>query len=198
MPKMQATSSTLVCLSLSLHAASAAAQSLSGGITIKVSNTITPAQPSAMIEFWGWFTPVPGTADLFSGVNTTVSASEPGWNASSLGSPSGILHSPINPVGGKFQIIAGQPHFPPAGVFGNPSNPLLLFWVEWSATSFSKRTIDLTTDSKGVGVVNMAGVTINIPPGSVSEGSAEIHVVPSPAPLALLCLAPLLARRRRA
>ena len=198
MPKMQATSSTLVCLSLSLHAASATAQTLSGEIYFVINGSLSVSTPVVELEMWAKFTPVPGVAEIFlgafgkmgfsEGVDFTTFVTPPGQFASLSGS------SP----GSNFTYSGGQVYFPPMFP-GILDNPFLLFTASLTSPDITtRRTIDLSTQTIVFSVASFpAAVSTNLPLSSVTEGSAKIHVVPSPAPLALLCLAPMIARRRR-
>ncbi len=177
---------------------SVAAQTLSGEIYFVVKGTLSVTNPVVDVELWASFQPVPGTAEMFLGTAGRMQTSEV-ISLVNYYFPAGQLGSITSPPKGeKFLYNAGQIHFPPA-VIGNQNNPFHLLTVSFTSSDLTtQRTIDLSTLTTGFTVGNFTtGFATQVPLSAVTEGSAKIHVVPSPAPLALLCLAPLLARRRR-
>lgn len=171
-----------------------------GGFLLKSSNVVSPSKPSTTVEMWAWFDYIPGQAEMFSGTKTNLRASEGEW--SNIANHFGIIVDPSPIVVGShvFGMVLGQLHFPPAGIYANPSNPILLFSMDWSTTNFDKRMVSIETfDTQVFEVyINQQGSTANLPLSSIIEGSGFIKVVPAPGgAAAILSLACLAAARRR-
>jgi uncharacterized protein (TIGR03382 family) len=99
---------------------------------------------------------------------------------------------------GASGIIAGQLHFPAAGIFADTSNPVDVWRIEYTATDFTPRFIDLSTLTTRFDVyVDTTGISRTVDPGMLMEGTGRIQIIPAPATAALGALAGLAAVRRR-
>ena len=93
----------------------------------------------------------------------------------------------------------GQVHIPPIGIFGDPSNPVLLAEYVWATSDFTPRTVEFVTENTTnfTIVPGSAGVSLNLVlGGQFTPGFGTILVVPGPGVLALLGLGGLAASSR--
>jgi hypothetical protein len=164
----------------------AEAQTIQGGFELRVSNVVSPSQPTATVEVWAWFDNVPGVSEVFGGANFDLVAGEGLWSNVAY-----WLNAPDPPshliVGSRINnVIAGQLHLPPINIFGDPSNPIKLFAARWSTADFTLRNVSLDTKNTNNFFVTDAqtGAAFQVWP-NVTHGSGSITVVPSPAPLAV-------------
>lgn len=104
----------------------------------------------------------------------------------------------VEPFGAS-GILAGQLHFPPAGIFGDPSNPIAAWQIEYTATDFTPRLIDVETQTTGffLYIDQASGASRSVLPGSLMEGLGQLQVIPAPGSLALLALGALAGAPRR-
>ena len=177
----------------------ARAQTIQGGWEFRVSNVVSPTQPTATVEVWAWFDFVPGVSELFiAGVfDLVASDGEWSWNfVFPLGRPDpGPFVSGSSIIG----VSVGQLHIPQLGFFGDPSNPIWIFAGEWSTTDFTPRSVSLET----VNTYNFfvaewqTGALFEIWPAGFIPGNGAISVVPAPGSLVVLSGALVLVRRRR-
>ena len=58
----------------------AGAQTIRGGWEFRVSNAVSPSQPTATVEVWAWFDFVPGVSELFAAGIFDLVASEGAWS----------------------------------------------------------------------------------------------------------------------
>ena len=110
----------------------AGAQTIRGGWEIRVSNVVSPSQPTATVEVWAWFDFVPGVSELFAAGDFDLIANEPAFAGMCCPLQG---NCGINTVidGGKISHVStGQLHIPALGIFGDPSNPLLVFEADGS------------------------------------------------------------------
>jgi hypothetical protein len=184
---------------LSLFAA-CSAQAQLNTIDIKVSNTISPGQPSATVEAWAVWDP--DQYAFWKAHFDFYSSPDPGG----FSDPERLLRGPgthdgvVEPDGDAvIGTVALQLHFPAGGIFADTSNPILMWRVTWSTSDFTPRMVDLHTATAEFALfVDDSGNGHSFIDDFV-DGSGAIQVVPSPGPAALVmgaCLAAL--RRRRA
>jgi MYXO-CTERM domain-containing protein len=95
-------------------------------------------------------------------------------------------------------IITGQLHFPPADIFADTSNPILVWHGTFTTDDLSLHNVSLVTVTERVTLyINSDGVNENFYDG-LGEGDAIIEVgLPGPAGAALFGLGALAASRRR-
>ncbi len=154
---------------------------------------VTPANPTVTIRLSAGFPP---QYLAFAAGRFDLHATEPGWSNGAV-----LLAPPSNPgvISGPSitGITGGQVHFPPI-VIADPTNPLPLYELQWTATEFSRRTIEFDTLTSQYVVY-----TINQFPTSkdlvreLTEGHGQVRVVPAPAGAAILGLAAIVGMRRR-
>lgn len=118
-----------------------------------------------------------------------------------------VLISPFDGTGtspgtleadGASDIILGQLHFPTAGIYADTSNPIDVWQIEYTATDFTPRVIDLSTLTSRFDVyIDSTGLSRSVAIGSLMEGTGEIRIIPAPGALALGAVAGLVAVRRR-
>ena len=179
----------------------AGAQTIQGGWEIRVSNAVSPSQPTATVEVWAWFDFVPGVSDLFTGGDFDLVAGEGEfWNfVFPLLRPD---PGPIVRGSSIIGVVAFQLHIPALGIFGDTSNPIHVFSADWTTSNLlTPRTIDLrseNTTSFFVAAFQTGQPTQLFPQGFV-PGSGMITVIPSPASggLAFVFVLHRFARRRR-
>ena len=163
---------------------------------IRVSNKVSPTEPSTTVEVWAEW-----DSDLF----YAFAAAE--WNL--LGDTTGDFSGPASafsdagqtdgtPMDGNVTgIVTGQLQFPPGSLFADRSDPILIWSATWSTTDFTDRTVDLVTATARYSLyVDDTGLSSDVT-STVIEAVGEIHVIPAPASLALLGLGGLAATRRR-
>ena len=175
----------------------AGAQTIQGGWEFRVSNVVSPSQPTATVEVWAWFDNVPGVSELFASGNFDLVASEGEWwhFVFQLGRPTA---GPIISGSSITGVVVGQFHLPPLGVFGDPSNPIRVFAADWRTTDFTPRSVSLdTTNTHYFWVAEwQTGAGFQIWP-NVIPGSGSISVVPAPSLLLFPAGAFAVAQRRR-
>ncbi|MFG0283688.1 MAG: SBBP repeat-containing protein [Phycisphaerales bacterium JB039] len=156
-------------------------------------DTLSPAAPTATVRLWAQVAP---THYAFAGARLDALASEPGWSDPALlllgpGTSAGVIDGPD--VTG---IISGQLHFPPAGIWSDPRNPIEIWEADFTVTDFSARTIELSTRTSDFWVYFDRWSFVS-GPVEFDEALAQIRVVPAPGALGLLGLGGILAMRRR-
>lgn len=180
------------------HTVSFAQSGPNGGFLLTSSNTVSPSNPSTTVELWAWFDYIPGRAEMFAGTETNIRADEGMWSNVTYQFP--IIPPPGVIVGTQvINLVASQLHAPPLGIYANPANPILLFTMDWSTTTFDTRTVPIETfDTQVFAVyINQQGAWALLPQSSIFEGSAVIKVVPAPGALAPFAIAGMAAVRRR-
>ncbi len=185
--------------SLGLAGPLSAQPSPTGGFTLVSSNTVSPTNPTTVVELWAWFNFVPTQAEIFGVARTNIEASDGDWSSASYTLQQGPHLGPM--ISGSFilDIHTGQLHFPPAGIFAKPDNPILIMTAEWTTIDFTPRLVDLTTfgtDKFWIYQNQQGSSTLQLPPSSIFEGSGVIQVVPAPS-AGLIMACGVLARRRR-
>lgn len=176
----------------------ASAQTIQGGFELRVSNVVSPSQPTATVEVWAWFDNVPGVSELFASGNYDLVAGEGLWSNVTY-----WLNAPDPPphlvVGSRINnLIAGQLHLPPVNIFGNPSNPVLVLSTNWTTTDFTNRGVLVeTANTSFFNVYNQHGVQTLLWPSGYSPGSAAIAIVPAPPVMVVVTGFAILAGRRR-
>ena len=177
----------------------AAAQTIQGGWELRVSNVVSPSQPTTTVEVWAWFDFVPGVSELFATGNFDLVASEPLFVALRCLLPVNCgITSPIINGGMISDINVSQFHLPALGYFGDPANPLLVFEADWTTSDFTMRDVSVSTDNTArFRVYDAAGHVTELFPAGFSPGQGVIAVVPAPGSLLVLTGAFVIARRRR-
>jgi hypothetical protein len=176
-----------------------AAASASGQVNtfeFVVSNVVSPEQPSATVEVWAVFE---DSAYAFCrGAFNVVADADPG----TFSAPERILDMPgsmdgevANDGDAVLGIVALQFNCHP--FFADMSNPVLLWRATWSTEDFSQRSISVSTMTVQYDLYTWD----NLCNGEsfldqFVEGTGTIHVVPGPAPGALLLVGPLAWLRR--
>jgi len=184
-----------VTVGLGTHAA---AQTIHGGFEFRVSNIVSPSQPTATVEVWAWFDNVPGVSELFIGGNFDLVASDGDWSSNfffPLGQPD---PPPFVRGSSIIGVVAGQLHIPQLGFFGDPSNPIWIFAAEWTTTDFTPRSVSLnTTNMFNFSVAAWeTGAPFQVWP-NVIPGSGSITIVPASSLLVFPASAFAMAQRRR-
>jgi hypothetical protein len=165
---------------------------------IRVSNVISPGQPSATVEVWAVWDPdqyaVATVAFSLMGEADPGDFSDPERMLKMAGTEDGDVAPDGDSVLG---IIARQLHFD-GGIFADTANPILVWRATWSTLEFTPRSIDLASVTTKFDLyINDAGASDHFLDEFI-EGSGVIQVVPAPAPLAVLALlGPGAARRNR-
>ena len=163
---------------------------------IRVSNPVSPSNPSTTVEVY---------ADWDSDLFYAFAAAE--WSlrgdmtgdfsgpASAFGDPGQENGTPMD--GDVLDIVTGQLQFPPGGLMADTSDPVLIWSATWSTTDFTARTVDLATETDRYSLyVDETGLSEDVTT-TVLEGAGQIEVIPAPASLALVGLGGLVAARRR-
>ncbi|GIW74711.1 MAG: hypothetical protein KatS3mg103_1233 [Phycisphaerales bacterium] len=163
---------------------------------IRVSNVVSPSQPSTTVEVYAqWDADVYyafAAAEWSLRGDATGSFSNP---ASAFTDPGQVDGTPIG--GDVTGIITGQLHFPPGSIFADTSDPILIWTGTWSTSDFTARLVELTTETTRYSLyLDDTGLSSDVTT-TVLEALGEIQVVPAPASLALVGLGGLVALRRR-
>ena len=189
----------LAMIALCSHAP---AQTLTGGWTIRVSNTVSPSQPIAEIEVWAWFDDPTGERNAFGlGDFDFIAADGEFSNAQTYLWGPGF--TPGTPTGNSVRgVFVGQ-LWGFLGIFANMQNPVLVWSVDWTTADFTPRTVSLdtrntTTFQIGTNSTHGKMNLLELYPEGFTPGTGAIQVVPSPASATpLLVLGALMLRRRR-
>jgi hypothetical protein len=183
---------------LGLAATTAAGQN---SFSFEISNTISPAHPSATVEVWAHF--IEGGYAFAAAWFDVAATPDP---AGEFSDPFAVLHTlgtydgEIGPGGDTVtHIIAGQVQFPVGEFVADTSNPILIWQATWSTTDFTPRTIDLSTLTQRFSLyLDYDGNNDDFYGPEFDEGAGTIKVVPSPGVAAgLVVPATLILRRRR-
>jgi hypothetical protein len=138
----------------------------------------------------------PGRDRLFAGVELDVHASEAGWSDPMRIAPGGTGPgtTPGTVVGPDvLGVIVGQLHFPPGGIYADPSNPIAVWRATFTVSDFTPRTISIETDT-----IQFALYGGDPPPRlRPTEAAIEIQVIPAPGLAAMALGAGMVAGRRR-
>ncbi len=164
----------------------------------RVSNALSPQDPSATVEVWAHFD---RQDHAFQGARFDVRAAEAGWidgTQIEMGHGFGIGARPGDIVGPDvLGIIVGQLAWP---LGADPSNPILVWSAEFEASDFSPREIGLASRTTAFRVFPSATLPFTTEPRleTFVEGAGTIVVIPAPGALIALVGAGLVAMRRRA
>lgn len=110
-----------------------------------------------------------------------------------FGTSAGVLEAD-----GASGIFTGQLHFPTGGIYADTSNPVDVWQIEYTATDFTPRVIDLETLTRRFDVyIDATGTSRTVAGASLMEGAGQIRIIPAPASLALAAMGGLVAVRRR-
>ncbi len=165
-----------------------------------VSNAISPAKPSAIVEVWASFEP---GGYAFAAAWFDAAASDDPFGEFS--DPYSVLHT-LGTFNGEIQpggdlithIIPGQVQFPVGEFVSDTSNPILIWRATWSTTDFSPRTINLHTITKRFSLyLDYDGNNEDFYGPGFEEAVGTIKVVPAPAAWAALLVMGVGVRRRR-
>lgn len=96
-------------------------------------------------------------------------------------------------------VNPGQLHFPPAGIIGLDDNPALVWTIEYTATDFTERFIDLETVTSRFDLYIDESLpdSRTLDTSMLMEGMGQVQIIPAPGALACLGLAGLTLLRRR-
>jgi hypothetical protein len=196
--KLRRTSRNYFWLTLGVVAlcSQAPAQTLTGGWTINVSNTVSPSQPIAEIEIWAWFDP--GPTLLFLAGDFDLVAGDGRLERPELAR--GFFGQPGTPAGSALTEVSVYQLHIPTFILGNLANPIHVWSVFWETTNFAPRTVSLNTmhTTEFMLVDEATNRLIPLYPQGFTPGTGVIEVVPTPATAAPLVLgSALLLRRRR-
>jgi hypothetical protein len=152
---------------------------------------VSPDFPCARIEIYFHFTGL----ELFAASEFTLTATSGGasdglltWvDFDDLGTGfntfDGLTVPPAPPGSNPSAIVAGQLHYPPAGIFGRDDNPIHILTVEWCTNDFTARDVDLTTlTARAKGYISEAGYTSADFDLVTELSSTLICVGPAPCP----------------
>ncbi len=180
------------------------AQTARNGVNIVVEDTTLELGQSTTIRLEAYFDP-----DLYAmaSINTSLFSSEglAGLTDWRLVAPMDGAGTSVGRPGadGVDGILAAQLHFPPAGILGEPSNPISFWEATYTAPLAGAEPlfIDLSTDTTRFDVYLRADdATSESRLGDFAEGAARITIVPAPAGALVLAPAALalsVSRRRR-
>ena len=193
--KHSAVLATAAAIGLGSHAA---AQTIQGGYEFRVSNVVSPSQPTATVEVWAWFDNVPGVSELFAAGDFDLIANEPLFVTMRCLLPINCgITSPIINGGMISDINVSQLHLPALGFFGDPSNPLLVFEADWTTSDFTLRGVPVSTENTTRFLVyDAAGHVTELFPAGFSPGRGMISVVPASSLLLFPASAFAMAQRR--
>ena len=137
--------------------------------------------------------------DLVADTTADISGAWSDWALVSPMNGPGTTPGVPDGSGGFEGIIAGQLHFPPAGIYGFPQNPILFWTATFTAPADAAGSrVDLSTRTSRFEVYpDRASVRSESRLDVLVEGAGQIHVVPAPATGAALGLGLLALRRRR-
>ncbi len=144
-----------------------------------------------------------GTDYAFGAILTNFisSVGSEGWSDLAVLEPLTTGSNPGSPSGtGVDGIIAGQIHFPLAGIFADDTNPIAFWSATYTAPAVVETAfdVDLSTRTSRFDVyVDRDRSASESRLADLAEGAGVISVVPAPASLALLGLGGLAAARRR-
>ncbi len=177
-------------------AAAASAQS----VVIDVANPVLNPGESTTVTLSAGFG---GTDYAFGAILTNFisSVGSEGWSDLAVLEPLTTGSNPGSPSGtGVDGIIAGQIHFPLAGIFADDTNPIAFWSATYTAPAVVETAfdVDLSTRTSRFDVyVDRDRSASESRLADLAEGAGVISVVPAPASLALLGLGGLAAARRR-
>ncbi|MFG0282837.1 MAG: hypothetical protein ACF8R7_00305, partial [Phycisphaerales bacterium JB039] len=169
---------------ISLHTASVGLTQ-EDALTFVVSNDISPARPSATVTLYAGYDPGGyAQAFAFAGAGLEVGASEPGWSSQQTlpgGSGPGSDGGALAPGGARVEgLNVNQIHFPPGGVFADPTNPLPVWQATFEVTDFSARSIDIFTETSDYFVYTDLYPSRQSRLDTLIEGAGVIRVIPAP------------------
>jgi hypothetical protein len=182
----------------------AAAQTLSGGLELRVTNVVSPAQPTTNIEVWAWWDPVPANPQVFGAANLDLVAQGGEFiDAWRMLSGCGTANCGYVLAGSRInEMSEGQLHLPQLGIIGKRDNPIHILTGVWTTTDFSRvRTVGLHTENSNNFILAdwTTGATTQLYPQGFLPGGGVIQVVPAPAAGWTVCTLVLVgARRQRA
>lgn len=176
------------------------------GAFFEVSNDLSPSQPSATVTLW---IPVPRDLYALAGVRFDALMDDPAgpvgasaWSdpmrLPGLGAP-GTNDGTVSPDGlAVLGAVAGQVHFPSAGLFADPSDPIAVWTATVSTTDFTARDLVLTTDIGRIQFYESEFSSTAVD-RVIGEARSTVAVVPAPGTGAVLVVAMGLCgvRRRR-
>jgi hypothetical protein len=128
------------------------------------------------VELWAHF---PDSGHAFAGGRLDILSDDIDWISHGFcGFPTGPGSSAgtLSATGDVEDIIVGQVHFPPAGVFADDANPIRVWCGEFEASGGAFRTLSTDTDSFTYYVSETSTVTTTCP--SVKEASRTVFVGP--------------------
>jgi hypothetical protein len=175
-----------------------AAAQVSAGWLIEADGVASPQDPTVTIRVSAWFDFTPGEAEMFAGARFDLAAEEPIFAVQSWRGPFGVApflqYSPVL----LRDVQMGQLNAPPV-IRGDPSNPIVIFEVDWTATDFAPRRVGFETET-GVFAVyrRISGSETNhLDPSAIIEGRGFVQVVPAPGLLVMAGAFVAAASRRR-
>ncbi len=157
------------------------------GAFFEVSNDLSPSQPSATVTLW---VPVPDDLYALAAVRFDALMDDPAgpvgasaWSdpmrAPGLDDP-GTRDGMVSPDGlAVLGALPGQLHFPLAGLFADPSDPIAVWSATIGTTDFTPRDLTLTTDIDRTQffVSETSAAVIDL---VIGDARATVVVVPAP------------------
>lgn len=137
--------------------------------------------------------------DLVADTTEDISGAWSDWALVSPMNGPGTTAGVADGAGGFAGILAGQLHFPPAGIYGFPQNPILFWTATFTApVDGGGYRVDLSTETSRFEMyTDRASIHSESRLDVLVEGEGSIFVVPAPGSALVLTAGMLLGCRRR-
>lgn len=126
-------------------------------------------------------------------------ATETGWVGAQAFPMLGGPNTPGAVVGGAvLDVRAGQIHFPPS-IPANPANPIVVWEMDWTTTSFRPRSVGLSISTRRFTVYTRATSPTfrDLLPSTIPGGQGSIVVTPAPSGILALGIGAIVVGWRR-
>lgn len=194
---------TIAISALALSAGAACSQTVNINILVD-EPVLAPGDSTAVTLEASFATSDYGVAgiltDLVADTTEDISGAWSDWQLVSPMNGPGTTPGVADGVGGFAGILAGQLHFPPAGIYGFPQNPILFWTATFTApVDGGGYRVDLSTETSRFEMyTDRASIHSESRLDVLVEGEGSIFVVPAPSGGAVLLLGlGATARRRR-